>query len=92
MESTELSLADLRMDLLRRTVTRGARVIELSTIYEWYRGDFESQARAEGQLPSVLAWIRMHALPAMRADLERAEREGYEVRYLPYDWSLSSAR
>ena len=29
MESTELSLADLRMDLLRRTVTRGARVIEL---------------------------------------------------------------
>ena len=28
-ESTELSLADLRMDLLRRTVTRGARPIEL---------------------------------------------------------------
>jgi hypothetical protein len=73
-------------------VDHDARTIELSSIYEWYRGDFESQARAQGQLPSVLAWIRMHALPRVRADLERAEREGYEVRYLPYDWSLSAPR
>ncbi|GAB4208279.1 MAG: hypothetical protein OHK0013_26610 [Sandaracinaceae bacterium] len=73
-------------------VDHEARVVELSSLFDWYRTDFEQHARTEGELPGVLAWIRRHSLPRVRAEIERADREGYAIRYVPYDWALSSPR
>jgi hypothetical protein len=73
-------------------VDHEARTIRLSQIYEWHHVDFEGHARRVGTLPTVLAWIRFHARPRVRPDIERADVEHYTIEYVPYDWTLSRAR
>ncbi len=68
-------------------VDHARREVALSAIYDWYADDFRAHARELGLEPSVLAWIGRYA-PA-RADLDRARRGGYAVRYLAYDWRLA---
>lgn len=70
-------------------VDHEARTIHLSPIYEWHRVDFEGHARRVGAIPTVLAWIRFHARPRVRPDIERADLEGYTVRYETFDWTLT---
>ena len=70
-------------------VDHQARTIHLSPIYELHRVDFEGHARRVGVIPTVLAWIRFHARPRVRPDIERADIEGYTVDYVPFDWTLS---
>ena len=72
-------------------VDHGARTIRLSQIYEWHRIDFEGHARRVGALPTVLSWIRFHARPRVRPDVELADVEQYAIEYVPYDWTLSRA-
>ena len=58
----------------------GADSIELTSLYEWYGGDFEQVAG------SVLAYAARYD-----ADLEYDLSQGHEpeVRFLDYDWSLN---
>ncbi len=72
-------------------VDHETRTIHLSPIYEWHRVDFEGHARRVGAIPTVLAWIRFHARPRVRPDIERADLEGYTVRYETFDWTLRRA-
>ena len=74
-------------------IDREADVVGLSAIFSWFGGDFEA-----GYLPtagfgdhsdpvrSVLAFIAEHV---SEADAEFLREGAYEVRFLPYDWSLN---
>lgn len=59
---------------------RGAEVIRLTRLYDWYGGDFEQVAG------SVLAYVAQY-----RADLATDLAAGHEpqIRFLDYDWSLN---
>lgn len=72
-------------------VDHETRTIHLSPIYQWHRVDFEGHARRVGVIPTVLAWIRFHARPRVRPDIERADIEGYTVSYETFDWTLTRA-
>jgi hypothetical protein len=58
-------------------------VVELTKLYDWYRGDFEQAAG------SVTAYAAAYS-----ADLKRALAAGAppKVRWLEYDWSLNDKR
>ncbi|MBM3568888.1 MAG: hypothetical protein FJX46_09050 [Alphaproteobacteria bacterium] len=56
--------------------------LRLSSIYDWYRGDFG------GDEAGVIAHLARYAAPELRARLEGARRvAGYD-----YDWALNLAR
>lgn len=59
----------------------GARTVQLSRILDWYRADFE---RATGS-------VRAYALRYLTGAALDALREGWEIEYLDYDWSLNDA-
>lgn len=92
----------LRLDDQLDVVTRGfcshaphvavddeAKEIQLSAIFEWYRADFEEHARRLGRPATILGFILAFADPPMAAEVERAQSEGFEVVFQPYDWSLN---
>ena len=58
----------------------GAGRIELTSLYEWYGGDFEQVA---GSVVDYAAGYR----PELAADIEAGQRP--TARFLSYDWSLN---
>ncbi len=60
----------------------GAETIELTSLYDWYRGDFEQVAG------TVLDYVARHD-EALASDLANGYRP--EIRFLDYDWSLNTA-
>ena len=60
--------------------------LELSSIFAWYRADFEADAE-DGTL---LGWIAERSADEEVAEAARAE--GVSVRFVDYDWSLNEAR
>lgn len=63
--------------------------ILLSAIFDWYRTDFEEHARRLGRPPTVLDFILAFATADVAAALQRARDEGYQVEFIPYDWTLN---
>jgi hypothetical protein len=63
--------------------------IRLSAIFDWYRVDFEEQARRLGKPATTLGFIEAFASSEISEALARAESEGYEVEFQPYDWTLN---
>ncbi|MGB8328541.1 MAG: DUF547 domain-containing protein [Polyangiales bacterium] len=70
-------------------VDQEAHEIQLSSIFEWYRSDFEEHARRLGRDPTILDFILAFAEPDVVAELQRAQSRGFEVAFLPYDWALN---
>ncbi len=66
-----------------------ARVVELSAIFDWYQSDFVADAAKLGQEATVLGFVAGFADEATATSLTEAMKQGYTVRYLPYDWSLN---
>ena len=69
-----------------------AQVIHLSSIFDWYRDDFldwMKRTRPQMSDPDLLDYARLYLTPDSRANLDRAEDAGYQVRVIPYDWSLN---
>ena len=64
-------------------VDHAARRLRLSSLFRSYGVDF-------GGRPGVTRFLREHATEPQRAELVRALDEGYEWRWLPYDWSLNT--
>jgi hypothetical protein len=68
-----------------RVDPQGRRVVA-SSIFDWFRADFEAEA------PSLLAWWATHAPSSeQRGALEAAQRDGYAVEFAPYDWGVPPA-
>ena len=59
---------------------KGARVAELTKLYDWYGGDFEQAAG------TALAFAARYS-PALKSALSGGAR--VRVRYLDYDWTLN---
>jgi hypothetical protein len=66
-----------------------AEEIQLSAIFEWYQADFEEHARRLGRPATIVDFILAFAAPDVAADVERAQRAGFEVVFQPYDWALN---
>jgi len=56
--------------------------LAVSSIYKWFRDDFG------GDEADVIAHLKTHAAPALRARIEADPR----IRTYRYDWSLNDAR
>lgn len=67
-------------DPARNRYDPASRTISLSSIFDWFRGDFEA---AGGTLPAFVA--RYADVPAAEA----LRRGGVRVEFLAYDWSLN---
>ena len=70
-------------------IDHDAQQIVLSQLYEWYPDDYVEHARALGVGDSVLDWIAHYARSDVSDSLVQAREADYEIRYVPYDWSLN---
>ena len=70
-------------------VDEEAEQIQLSAIFDWYKVDFEEHARRLGKPATVLGFIEAFATPEVTEALARAQSEGFEVVFQPYDWTLN---
>lgn len=66
-----------------------AREIQLSSIFEWYRADFEEHARRLGLPPTIESFILAFAEPDVAEAVARAQTAGFDVVFQPYDWGLN---
>jgi len=86
---TPFRAADLQGELDRETrrffaspdhlrIDRAHRVVWVSELLDFYRADFEAHA------PSLLAFVNRYAPEPVRQD--------FEVRFIPYDWTIADSR
>jgi len=75
----EAARAFLR-DPARNRYDPASRTLSLSSIFKWFRGDFEAAA---GTLPAFVARY------ADESTAEALRRSGVHVEFLEYDWSLN---
>lgn len=74
-----------RLDV-ERSGEYGARVrLYLSSIFKWFREDFESRTG------SLIDFVAPYVSQQDRAVLRR-HRDDVSIRFLPYDWSLNDSR
>lgn len=75
-----------------RVDDEGARIV-LSAVFDWFREDFERDARRlTGDADAgVLDYVARFADDGTREALGRAREAGYEVVHAPYDWSVNRA-
>ena len=73
-------------------IERDRGMVFLSSIFEWFAGDFASYATAtaiasgDDPVRGPLAFVAMHVGDSQREYIEKAT---YKVGYLPYDWTLN---
>jgi hypothetical protein len=67
-------------DPARNRYDPASRTLSLSSIFKWFRGDFEAAA---GTLPAFVARY------AGEPTAEALRRGGVRVEFLEYDWSLN---
>lgn len=65
------------------------RVVYLSSILDWYADDFTDwlAERRPDRPATLLEYVSLYVPPARAAELGRAR--DYEIRFVPYDWSLN---
>ncbi|MEM9068411.1 MAG: DUF547 domain-containing protein [Myxococcota bacterium] len=66
-------------------------VIEISSIFDWYREDFETHARTRDFGETTLDFIAYYLDGEGRARFETARDANWPVRFAEYDWSLNRA-
>ena len=67
-----------------------ARVVYLSSILDWFEGDFSDWLKQHGPggPPTLLAYIRRYVSAERQAEIDRAL--DYEIDFIEYDWGLNS--
>ena len=66
-----------------------ARVVKLSRIFQWFRGDFEDHVRDLGVGDSVVHFIEHYSYPSRKVEANRARTEDWKITYTEYDWGLN---
>ena len=66
----------------RRNVYVNGASVTMSEIFKWYEGDFKWKA------PSLLAFAKIYAAPALRAVLEKLPTT-VRLKYFDYDWAIN---
>jgi len=70
-------------------VEPAARTVWLSAIFDGYTDDFTRWQAQHGRESTLLGFVADHAGASVAAEAARAEREGFAVRFAPYDWRLN---
>lgn len=65
-------------DRTRNAIDAAAKTVKLSSIFDWYKADFE----AKGGVKAYIAGF-------LKDDAEKAALEAATLEFLPYDWSLN---
>jgi hypothetical protein len=67
-----------------------ARVVHLSSILDWFEGDFSDWLKQHGPggPPTLLAYIRRYVSAERQAEIDRAL--DYDIDFIEYDWGLNS--
>lgn len=81
-EQAQLFLSDST-----RNFAKGNRV-SLSSIFKWYRGDFEAGWRDTYELSEFLL-LYANALSLTAAQIEALETDDMDIKFLDYDWHLN---
>lgn len=78
-------------DRVRNRLDRSENVLYLSSIFDWYGGDFSKGYRGADRLEVFLSryW---QALGLSQAEAKALQAGQYEIEFLDYDWSLNDAR
>jgi hypothetical protein len=72
-----------------------ARIIHLSSIFDWYRDDFLShmvQANPQIADADLLDYARLYLRPETMDAVDRARAAGYGIQIIAYDWRLNDQR
>ena len=66
------------------------KVVQLSTIFKWYKDDFVNHVRLDGELVGngLIAYVSRYASDELAAGLTQAG--DYEVQFREYDWGLNA--
>lgn len=76
-------------------IDRGSNTVYLSSIFEWFGGDFSNQyqtngfSQADASARPVLEFISRHVGDG---DSQYLKKHKYRIDYLDYDWSLNEQR
>ncbi|HKJ66099.1 MAG TPA: DUF547 domain-containing protein [Desulfopila sp.] len=82
-EATTLFLADRSRNRLKEDT------LEISSIFKWYREDFETGWRGADTLPQFLA-LYQDSLRLSDAESKKLAAGDIDIDFLQYDWSLNS--
>ena len=82
-EATRLFLSD------RSRNRPGNKELLISSIFKWYREDFERDWQGANSLPQFLALYR-HSLGLSKAEAETLVAGEFTITFLDYDWKLNS--
>jgi len=63
--------------------------MQLSSIFKWYRGDFENGWREARNLSAFLLLYK-DALAVSQAEVEKLGEDSMDIKFLDYDWNLNS--
>ncbi len=65
-------------------------VVQLSTIFKWYKEDFVNHVRLDGELVGngLIAYVSGYASDGLAAGLAKAS--DYEIQFRDYDWGLNA--
>lgn len=67
----------------------GAGSLALSSIFKWYREDFEKGWRGAATLPQFIA-LYAAAIGASPSQVEQLRNDAVDIEFLKYDWRLNS--
>ena len=76
-------------------IDRGSNTVHLSSIFEWFGGDFSKQYQTKGfrqadaSVRPVLEFTSRHVSDQ---DAQYLEKQEYRIDYLDYEWSLNEQR
>ena len=84
--SREAYVAD---ELERQLDDAAAKTVRLSSIFQWFAGDFEARAKGLGVPGGVLGFIERYAEPTVASEVKAARDAGWPIEYVAYDWSLN---
>jgi len=63
--------------------------LRLSSIFQWFAGDFEQHAARLGKPADVRSFIAAFATPEVAAAVQAARNADLPIVYVDYDWSLN---
>ena len=76
-------------DSSRNRVSNGS--MQISSIFKWYRGDFEAGWRGSDSLSEFFGLYK-HALPWSEASIAALQAGELDISFLDYDWRLNDTQ
>jgi len=66
--------------------------VGMSALFEWYEEDFVQFTESRGEGSELLDFLIVHAEPDLKAALQQAKSEHFDIEFTSYDWSLNAGK